>query len=87
MHRLFPSVPVLNRQAKRDTELCGFKVAKGSEVTLNLYSYHRDPGAWGGDAETVDYRRHLNGKGGCPAIGTPGFAPFSGKHVNFYGVE
>ena len=70
--------------AKKDTEVCGFKVVKGTELTLNLYSYHRDSRVWGDNAEAVDFTRHLPGtKTGnsahkCPALGSAGFAPFGG---------
>ena len=41
--RLYPPAYVLARRADRDTEIGGFAVPEGSEVTAWIYHMHRDP--------------------------------------------
>ena len=54
--RLYPSLPVFGRTAKRDTEFGGVDVEAGSHVLLSPYVVHRDPDLWD-DPETFDPSR------------------------------
>ncbi|KAB2067116.1 hypothetical protein ES319_A09G204800v1 [Gossypium barbadense] len=45
--RMHPAVPLLlPRRAGSDTNLCGFKVPKGSQVLVNVWVIGRDPSIW-----------------------------------------
>ncbi|TYJ19658.1 hypothetical protein E1A91_A09G206500v1 [Gossypium mustelinum] len=45
--RMHPAVPLLlPRRAGSDTNLCGFKVPKGSQVLVNVWAIGRDPSIW-----------------------------------------
>jgi cytochrome P450 len=44
--RLYTPTPIMTRTARRATEVCGVKVAKGGNVALALYAMHRRAGLW-----------------------------------------
>ncbi|KAK8602269.1 hypothetical protein V6N12_052083 [Hibiscus sabdariffa] len=45
--RMHPTAPLLvPRRAGSDTDLCGFKVPKGSQVLVNVWAIGRDPSIW-----------------------------------------
>lgn len=69
--RLFPSPPILLREAAGDVQVEGLHLARGEAVAINLYAMHRRPDLWR-DADAFDPDRW---------IGTDrhtGFLPFGG---------
>lgn len=48
--RLWPSVPATLRTAIRDTQIGDFKIAKGSEFIVPIWSLNRAPHLWGPQA-------------------------------------
>jgi unspecific monooxygenase len=53
--RLWPTAPVLMREARQDTALCGeHPMRRGAWALLLTPLLHRDPGVWGADAERFD---------------------------------
>lgn len=44
--RLYPSAWMLPRSAARDDDLCGYRIAAGTDVLVCPYLTHRDPGVW-----------------------------------------
>lgn len=58
--RLWPTAPAYFRQARVDTTVAGkYEFTKGDWVLVAIPSLHRDPTAWGDDAETFDPDRFL----------------------------
>ena len=44
--RLYPPAWAVGRRAADDDTLCGYEVAKGTDITLSIYSIHRSPEYW-----------------------------------------
>jgi len=44
--RLYPAAPMVGRQAKRDTDICGHPVKKGDVALLAFYALHRHETLW-----------------------------------------
>ena len=44
--RIFPPVPTLTREAERDMDLGGYRVAKGQMLGVAVYSMHNNPAYW-----------------------------------------
>eukprot|EP00252_Welwitschia_mirabilis_P010622 TRINITY_DN23_c0_g2_i2.p2 TRINITY_DN23_c0_g2~~TRINITY_DN23_c0_g2_i2.p2 ORF type:complete len:208 (+),score=25.18 TRINITY_DN23_c0_g2_i2:1274-1897(+) len=50
--RLYPALPLgVAHLCREDTEVCGYNVAKGTALFLNLSAIGRDPLVWGDDAD------------------------------------
>ncbi len=59
--RLWPTVPLIAREATRDTELAGEQIDEGTQVmVLNVFN-HRDPDALGAGGDRLDPERWQNG--------------------------
>ncbi|KAI5651981.1 cytochrome p450 domain-containing protein [Phthorimaea operculella] len=59
--RLFPPVPVITRQADRDTKLPnGVVLPAGTAIIIHLWAINRHPEYWGPDAEEFKPERFLN---------------------------
>eukprot|EP00756_Hemistasia_phaeocysticola_P047597 Hpha_TRINITY_DN22072_c0_g1::TRINITY_DN22072_c0_g1_i1::g.112145::m.112145 len=77
--RLTPSVPALTRMPAADTQVCGYVIPKGQEVSFNVYGLNRDPAVWGQDAgdfkcprSGLDGKEYLSfGKGARMCVGRP----------------
>ncbi|GIX85776.1 cytochrome P450 4V2 [Caerostris darwini] len=40
--RIYPSVPIISREAPEDINICGYAIPKGSSCTVHVYLLHRD---------------------------------------------
>lgn len=58
--RLYPTVPVTLRDAVRDTDICGQRVPKGTQVLLVPWAINRSPALWGPDAERFRPERWID---------------------------
>ncbi|KAI5631853.1 cytochrome p450 domain-containing protein [Phthorimaea operculella] len=59
--RLYPPVPVITRQADRDTELPnGVVLPEGTRIMIHLWAINRHPAYWGPDADQFKPERFLN---------------------------
>ncbi|KAF9635423.1 putative cytochrome p450 protein [Lasiodiplodia theobromae] len=58
--RLYPTVPVTLRDAVRDTDICGQRVPKGTQVLLVPWAINRSPALWGPDAECFRPERWID---------------------------
>ncbi|WP_331765138.1 cytochrome P450 [Nocardia sp. NBC_01388] len=59
--RLWPTAPGFFRAARQDTTLGGYPIAAGEWVLVLLLAVHRDPSAWGPDADEFRPDRWLGG--------------------------
>jgi unspecific monooxygenase len=57
--RLWPTAPAFARSPREETTLAGFRMRPEDWVIVLIPAVHRDPVAWGGDAETFDPDRFL----------------------------
>ncbi|KAG0557613.1 hypothetical protein KC19_11G143900 [Ceratodon purpureus] len=74
--RLYPTVPILTRVAKRDTHLEDLFIPKGLSLELAIQAMHRDPKYWGEDVGKFNPGRFANGV--SKACTPPqAFVPFS----------
>ncbi|GMN52107.1 hypothetical protein TIFTF001_021247 [Ficus carica] len=44
--RLYPSIPLIPREAERDVQVCGYVIPKGAQVLVNAWAIGRDPTIW-----------------------------------------
>lgn len=73
--RLSPSVAVLTRTNIKDTEICGYFIPRFTEVTINMYSLHRNEETWGENAgEFCPFAREVS----VSTEGPPHAFPFGG---------
>lgn len=49
--RLYPTVPITTRIAKRDTIIAGHHIPRGTEIFLSPWAVNRSPELWGPQAE------------------------------------
>ncbi|GAA4537605.1 bifunctional cytochrome P450/NADPH--P450 reductase [Pseudonocardia xishanensis] len=52
--RLWPTAPAFTRHALVDTTLGGYDVPAGTQASVLIPALHRDPAAWGPDADRFD---------------------------------
>ncbi|SHK15179.1 cytochrome P450 / NADPH-cytochrome P450 reductase [Pseudonocardia thermophila] len=52
--RLWPTAPAFTRHPLADTVLGGYRVPAGTPVSVLIPALHRDPAAWGPDADRFD---------------------------------
>ncbi|KAG8177135.1 hypothetical protein JTE90_012016 [Oedothorax gibbosus] len=80
--RLYPSVPMMGRNVSEDTDICGYKLIKGSTGNVLIYHLHRDEDIFP-DPEKFDPDRFLPEN----SIGRPPYAyiPFSAGPRNCIG--
>jgi cytochrome P450 len=73
--RLYPPAWITGRRAEGDDEVCGYRVAKGTQVLVSPWATHRHPGFWE-DPEAFDPDRFTPAR----SEGRPAFAyfPFGG---------
>jgi cytochrome P450 len=51
--RLYPPAWITGRRAEADDEVCGYRIAKGTQVLVSLWATHRHPKFWD-DPEAFD---------------------------------
>ena len=44
--RMYPPVPIIQRQADKDMEVCGHIIPKGADIGIAIYSVHHHPDVW-----------------------------------------
>ena len=49
--RLYSPVPLLNREAAVDVELCGVSVPAGTAILVSIWALHKSPALWGPDPD------------------------------------
>jgi cytochrome P450 len=57
--RLLPSVPIVGRETREETEIGDKKVPKGITLLIHLFNLHRRKDIWGDDAEQFNPDRFL----------------------------
>ncbi|XP_043484955.1 cytochrome P450 4C1-like [Leptopilina heterotoma] len=82
--RLYPSVPVIGRLLTENTELDGYTLPKGTNVTLNIFALHRDPESWTNPDE-FDPDRFLPEN--CQKRHPYAYIPFSAGPRNCIGMK
>ncbi|KAI1305841.1 Cytochrome P450 4C1 [Halotydeus destructor] len=82
--RLFPSVPMLARQAMVDTQLCGHLVPAGTQVAVFPYAVHRNERYWP-NPEIFDPDRFLSEA--CRKRHPFAYVPFSAGPRNCIGMK
>ncbi|XP_066595542.1 cytochrome P450 4C1-like [Prorops nasuta] len=82
--RLFPSAPTVSRKLIDDTKIAGYVVPKGTTITFDVYSTHRNPEFWP-NPDKFDPDRFLpeNSKGRHPYA----YIPFSAGPRNCIGQK
>eukprot|EP00892_Ulva_mutabilis_P006221 jgi/Ulvmu1/3971/UM181_0005.1 len=87
--RLFPPVPGAARVLTQETEICGYRVPKGTDVILEVGGMHYNKHAWGEDAMSWRPQRWLEGRSKAAvkkaADGSPRFLPFLDGSTNCIG--
>eukprot|EP00892_Ulva_mutabilis_P010420 jgi/Ulvmu1/7750/UM039_0058.1 len=87
--RLFPPVPIAARALTQETEICGYRVPKGTAVILEVGGMHYNKHAWGEDAMSWRPQRWLEGRSKAAvkkaADGSPRFLPFLDGSTNCIG--
>lgn len=58
-HRLCPALPTIARVTQGEVDLDGFKVPKGVDILVNIWSLHRLKEHWGPDADKFNPDRFL----------------------------
>lgn len=83
--RLYPSVPFIGRKLTEDTEIDGYTIPAGCNLTLHIYRVHRDPDVWGPHPENFDPDHFLPERiqGRHPFA----YVPFSGGQRNCIGQK
>lgn len=71
--RVHPMVPVLTKEAVRDTTICGQHIPRGSCISYSAYVTNRDPALWGPRADEFDPERWMQ----------PGMARSGGATSNY----
>lgn len=61
--RLYPSIPTTMRQCRRDTELGGYFISKGTMLIVSCWTINRLPEIWGEDAAICRPERWINEDG------------------------
>ncbi|XAR50581.1 hypothetical protein NMG60_11004938 [Bertholletia excelsa] len=59
--RLYPPVVATLRRAKRDVELGGCMIPRGTELLIPILAVHHEPGLWGHDATEFNPARFTRG--------------------------
>jgi cytochrome P450 len=77
--RLYPTVPIMQKEAAKDTVICGdIPVRKGEQWCLPIYALARNPDVWGPDASEFKPERWIDPKTGTlltvPATKFPAFS-------------
>lgn len=62
--RLYPTIPLTNRTAIRDTHILGQFVPKGTTIYISPWQRQRDPQVWGPDAEEFRPERWISDEPG-----------------------
>jgi len=73
--RLYPPVPVLDRQTYKEMELGGVKYPPGVTLLLPIVTIHHDPDVWGEDVDEFRPERFANGISKA-SKDAPAFFPF-----------
>ncbi|KAL0892520.1 hypothetical protein ABMA27_015621 [Loxostege sticticalis] len=82
--RLYPPVPMISREVKRNTTLpSGRTLVPGVVVFVNIWAIHRNPQYWGADAEEFRPERFLERELVHPAA----YMPFSRGPRNCLGSQ
>ncbi|XP_041632748.1 uncharacterized protein [Drosophila kikkawai] len=83
--RLFPSVPIMGREAVQDTELSnGLVLPKGSQITFHVFDIHRNPKYWDNPNE---FRPERFLPENCQKRHTYAYVPFSAGQRNCIGQK
>ncbi|GFR14352.1 cytochrome P450 4c3 [Trichonephila clavata] len=82
--RLYPAVPMFARSLKKDSNICGYSIPKGSTCVVLLYFLHRDKEVFP-DPERFDPDRFLPEN--AVIIPECGFIPFSSGPRNCIGQK
>lgn len=59
--RLYPSAPVMGREALNDMKIGDIDVAKGMQIWSYVFTLHTDPEVWGPDSFEFNPQRFANG--------------------------
>jgi cytochrome P450 len=71
--RYYPYMPIMLKQAVRDTSVAGERIPKGTIIVYSAYTINRDKGMWGDDADIFDPERWMR----------PGAAKTGGATTNY----
>ncbi|CAH0392172.1 unnamed protein product [Bemisia tabaci] len=82
--RLFPSVPILGREAAEDVIMDGYTIPKETTILLNVYNLHRDPKVFP-DPEKFDPERFCQEQ--CSGRHPYSFVPFAAGPRNCIGQK